>query len=60
MSSLELYLVSSNLNVTVSGSSARLINTEPGSTVKHVNFVLPDCLPAGNYNVGFPSIDTRS
>ncbi|KII93197.1 hypothetical protein PLICRDRAFT_87611 [Plicaturopsis crispa FD-325 SS-3] len=52
--SLEIYLVSSQtqLNMTVS-SGTGLLMQEPGSTVKHLNFAIPTCVPAGKYNLTF-------
>ncbi|KAJ7786102.1 hypothetical protein B0H16DRAFT_1295596 [Mycena metata] len=52
--SLEIYLVSAttNINITVSSGPGLLAN-ESGSTVKHVNWPVPTCLPAGNYNLTF-------
>ncbi|KAJ7169682.1 hypothetical protein C8R46DRAFT_206235 [Mycena filopes] len=52
--SLEIYLVSAttNINITVSAGPGLLAN-ESGSTVKHVNWPIPTCLPAGNYNLTF-------
>ncbi|KAK7064558.1 hypothetical protein R3P38DRAFT_3250140 [Favolaschia claudopus] len=51
---LEIYLVSSaaNINITVSTGPALLAN-ESGSTVKHVNWPIPTCIPAGDYNLTF-------
>ncbi|KAJ6519622.1 hypothetical protein C8R45DRAFT_952129 [Mycena sanguinolenta] len=52
--SLEIYLISgeTNINMTVSPSSA-LLSGESGSTVKHLNWPIPTCMPAGNYNLTF-------
>ncbi|KAJ6627127.1 hypothetical protein B0H10DRAFT_1780039, partial [Mycena sp. CBHHK59/15] len=52
--SLEIYLVSSqtNINITVSAGPA-LLTGESGSTVKHLNWPIPSCIPAGNYNLSF-------
>ncbi|KAI0034313.1 hypothetical protein K488DRAFT_20672, partial [Vararia minispora EC-137] len=49
--SLELYLFSTqtNINVTVSNGTG-LLTQEPSSTVKHLNFQLSNCVPAGEYN----------
>lgn len=49
--SLELYLVSAteNLNLTVSNGTG-LLTQEPGSTVKHLNWPIPTCVPSGSYN----------
>jgi len=51
---LEIYLVSAEtkLNITVSAGPGLLAN-ESGSTVKHVNWQIPTCVPAGNYNLTF-------
>ncbi|KAJ7597176.1 hypothetical protein C8J56DRAFT_919416 [Mycena floridula] len=50
---LEIYLVSSqtNINLTVS-SGPTLLNNETGS-VRHINWPVPTCVPAGNYNLTF-------
>jgi len=52
--SLELYLVSAqmNINLTVSNGPG-LLTQEPGSTVKHLNWPIPPCVPAGDYNVTY-------
>ncbi|TDL28407.1 hypothetical protein BD410DRAFT_780906 [Rickenella mellea] len=52
--SLDLYLVSSqtNLNLTVSSGSG-LLTQEPGSTVKHLNWQIPTCVPQGSYNLTY-------
>ncbi|KAJ3870049.1 hypothetical protein EV359DRAFT_76052 [Lentinula novae-zelandiae] len=49
---LEIYLVSSEtgLNITVS-SGTGLLAQESGSTVKHINWPVPTCVTAGNYNL---------
>jgi len=50
--SLELYLLSSQreINLTVS-SGPGLLNQESGSTVKHLEWPMPDCLSPGSYNL---------
>lgn len=50
--SLNVFLVSlsTQLNFTVA-TSPGLLTQELGSTVKHVNFDIPLCTPAGQYNV---------
>lgn len=50
--SLEIYLTSyaTSFNLTVS-SGPNLLTQEPGSTVKHVNWLIDSCIPSGNYNV---------
>lgn len=55
--SLELYLVSAqmNINLTVSNGPG-LLTQEPGSTVKHLNWPIPPCVPAGDYNVRSTSV----
>lgn len=50
--SLEIYLVSDTLNLTVS-SGPQLLSQEPGSTVKHLNYKIPDCVKQGAYEVRF-------
>ncbi|KAI0068421.1 hypothetical protein BV25DRAFT_1896578 [Artomyces pyxidatus] len=49
---LELYLVSTQaaVNMTVSKGTG-LLAQEQGSTVKHLNFALPNCVAAGAYNL---------
>ncbi|KIK71143.1 hypothetical protein GYMLUDRAFT_66351 [Collybiopsis luxurians FD-317 M1] len=51
---LEIYLVSADtsLNLTVSNGT-QLLTQEPGSTVKHLNWIVPDCIPKGDYNLTF-------
>ncbi|KAJ6509331.1 hypothetical protein C8R47DRAFT_19000 [Mycena vitilis] len=51
---LEIYLVSSetNINMTIS-SGPGLLTNETGSTVKHLNWQIPACTPAGTYNLTF-------
>ncbi|KAI0051758.1 hypothetical protein FA95DRAFT_1484931 [Auriscalpium vulgare] len=48
---LELYLISTQakLNLTISNGTG-LLTQEPGSTVKHLDFALPNCVAAGAYN----------
>lgn len=49
--SLSIYLVSGDQNVTVvDGTTGAFLAGEPGSTVKHLNYAVPSCLPAGNYD----------
>ncbi|KAJ7275242.1 hypothetical protein B0H12DRAFT_1086359 [Mycena haematopus] len=52
--SLEIYLVSAetNINMTVSTGPA-LLSGESGSTVKHLDWPIPTCMPAGDYNLTF-------
>ena len=49
---LDIYLVSAqtNTNMTVSNHSD-ILKQEPGSTVKHLNWPIPSCISAGQYNV---------
>ncbi|KAH8100623.1 hypothetical protein BXZ70DRAFT_938076 [Cristinia sonorae] len=49
---LEFYLVSSQttLNLTVVSGTDMLLQ-EPGSTVKHLDWSLPKCIPSGSYNL---------
>lgn len=50
--SLSIYLVSGSQNVTVvDGTTGGFLAGEPGSTVKHLNYVVPSCLPEGDYDV---------
>ncbi|KAI0818606.1 hypothetical protein BC629DRAFT_1463146 [Irpex lacteus] len=50
--SLEVYLISyeSSFNQTIS-SGLDLLTQEPGSTVKHINWVIDRCIKNGNYNL---------
>ncbi|KAI9062128.1 hypothetical protein FKP32DRAFT_1612788 [Trametes sanguinea] len=52
--SLEIYLVSlqAKLNLTVTSGSG-LLTQEPNSAVKHLNFTVSTCIPAGPYNLTF-------
>ncbi|KAL5641005.1 hypothetical protein ACGC1H_001470 [Rhizoctonia solani] len=49
--SLNIFLVSSQTktNITVT-SGAQFLEGEPGSTVKHLDFMVPSCLKTGDYN----------
>lgn len=49
---LEIYLLSYQtcLNVTVSAGTG-LLAQEAGSTVKHLDWPIPSCIPAGQYNL---------
>jgi hypothetical protein len=50
--SLSIFLVSANQNLTiVNGTTGDFLKGEPGSTVKHLNYVVPSCLPEGDYEV---------
>jgi hypothetical protein len=44
--------------MTVSAGPA-LLTGESGSTVKHLNWPIPACIPEGNYNVSIPSAPDR-
>lgn len=48
--SLEIYLTSPSLNLTVSQGPG-LLSQEQGSTVKHINWLIDSCVSSGNYNV---------
>lgn len=49
---LEIYLVSSQLGVNYTVSNATdFLEQEPGSTVKHLNWPIPNCVSSGSYNV---------
>ncbi|THH32121.1 hypothetical protein EUX98_g2049 [Antrodiella citrinella] len=50
--SLEIYLTSPALNVTVSQGPG-LLQQESGSTVKHITWLIDNCVPSGNYNLTF-------
>ncbi|KAJ6604452.1 hypothetical protein DFH09DRAFT_310100 [Mycena vulgaris] len=52
--SLEIYLVSAqtNINMTVAAGPA-LLSGDSGSTVRHLNWPIPPCIPAGDYNLTF-------
>jgi LysM repeat protein len=56
---LEIYLVSAetNINLTVSNGTG-LLTQESGSTVKHLNYLVPNCIAAGNYNLTFYETST--
>ncbi|KAG8891847.1 hypothetical protein FRC00_013013, partial [Tulasnella sp. 408] len=41
---------SKDINATISSDNSLLAN-EQGSSVKHLTFAIPSCLPAGDYNV---------
>lgn len=49
---LTLFLTSASrdLNATISSDNSLLAN-EQGSSVKHLTFAIPSCLPGGDYNV---------
>jgi len=51
---LNIYLVSAetNHNFTVS-EGPQLLQQEPGSTVKHFNWPIPECILSGNYNLTY-------
>ncbi|KAH7931148.1 hypothetical protein BV22DRAFT_1027908 [Leucogyrophana mollusca] len=51
---LQIYLISqdNNFNATVS-TGPGLLTQESGSTVKHLTWIVPQCTPAGQYNLTF-------
>lgn len=50
--SINIFLISSTIGVNVTVSTGpSLIDGEPSSTVKHLDWLIPSCLPSGNYNV---------
>lgn len=50
--SLSIFLVSSSQNLTiVNGTTGEFLAGEPGSTVKHLNYVVPGCASGGDYDV---------
>ncbi|CAL1696071.1 unnamed protein product [Somion occarium] len=52
--SLNIFLVSTqaSLNLTIS-EGPDFLTQEPGSTVKHLNWPIPKCVPADQYNLSF-------
>jgi len=55
--SLNIFLVSPQLNLTVVSNSS-FLSGEPTSTVKHLNWPIPQCVPQGNYNLTFYETST--
>lgn len=51
--SLNIFLVSAQNGINVSVSNGGLLDQEKGSTVKHLNYEVPACLPPGAYNLTF-------
>ncbi|OAV99366.1 hypothetical protein PTTG_12187 [Puccinia triticina 1-1 BBBD Race 1] len=54
--SVEIYLVNREHNITIS-QGPQLMQGERGSSVKHMNFVIPECTPPGDYQVIFHELD---
>ncbi|KAG0152549.1 hypothetical protein CROQUDRAFT_103017 [Cronartium quercuum f. sp. fusiforme G11] len=54
--SLHIFLISSDLNMTVL-EGPELLQKEKGSSVKHFNFQIPSCTPAGDYNFTYHELD---
>ncbi|EJD47852.1 hypothetical protein AURDEDRAFT_163313 [Auricularia subglabra TFB-10046 SS5] len=56
---LHIYLVSAqtNANFSVAADDA-FLSGEEGSTVKHLDFIAPECVPAGSYNLTFYEVST--
>lgn len=54
--SVEIYLVSRDMNMTVS-QGPRLLQGERGSSVKHMDFKIPQCMPPGEYQLTFHELD---
>lgn len=62
---LEIYLVSSDTSTNLTVSTSGLLSREQGSTVKHLNWPIPACITAGNYNVSilifiFPAVNKQT
>lgn len=56
---LRIYLVSAQTNVNFSvAADDAFLSGEEGSTVKHLDFDVPDCVPAGSYNLTFYEVST--
>ncbi|KAH9452666.1 hypothetical protein Pst134EA_015504 [Puccinia striiformis f. sp. tritici] len=53
---VEIYLVSREHNITIS-QGPQLMQGERGSSVKHMDFVIPECTAPGDYQVIFHELD---
>ncbi|KAM3579207.1 hypothetical protein VKS41_008428 [Umbelopsis sp. WA50703] len=53
---VSIFLTRNNFNITV--RNPLNLSSEPGSTVLHPNWLLPSCVPAGDYNLTFNELDT--
>ncbi|KAF9015304.1 hypothetical protein BDQ17DRAFT_1340823 [Cyathus striatus] len=51
--SLEIYLVSATVNINVTVSEGPGLLTGETGSVRHLNWPLPSCVPAGQYNLTF-------
>jgi hypothetical protein len=51
--SLEIYLVSAAVDINVTVSEGPSLLTGETGTVRHLNWPLPSCVPAGQYNLTF-------
>ncbi|KAA1066383.1 hypothetical protein PGT21_029587 [Puccinia graminis f. sp. tritici] len=54
--SVEIYLANRERNITIS-QGPELMQGERGSSVKHMDFVIPECTPPGDYQVIFHELD---
>ncbi|TFK76960.1 hypothetical protein BDN72DRAFT_830136 [Pluteus cervinus] len=50
---LNIFLVSAQTNINVTVSSGTQLLTGESGTVRHLNFQIPTCIPAGPYNLTF-------
>lgn len=53
---ISIFLTATNFNLTV--RNPLNLSSEPGSTVLHPNWLVPGCVPAGDYNLTFNELDT--
>ncbi|KAH8551878.1 hypothetical protein BGW37DRAFT_492736 [Umbelopsis sp. PMI_123] len=53
---VSIFLTKPGFNLTVQNPLD--LQSEPGSTVLHPNYLINSCVPAGNYNLSFYEIDT--
>ncbi|KAG2172103.1 hypothetical protein INT43_001580 [Umbelopsis isabellina] len=53
---VSIFLTATNFNLTV--RNPLNLSSEPGSTVLHPNWIVPGCVPAGDYNLTFNELDT--
>ncbi|PLW08965.1 hypothetical protein PCASD_21924 [Puccinia coronata f. sp. avenae] len=54
--SVEIYLANKDRNITIS-QGPELMQGERGSSVKHMDFIIPECTPPGDYQVIFHELD---
>ncbi|KAG2178511.1 hypothetical protein INT44_001663 [Umbelopsis vinacea] len=53
---VSIFLTKPGFNLTVNNPLD--LQSEPGSTVLHPNYLINSCVPAGNYNLSFYELDT--